>query len=300
MSFNQVILLGRLGADPEIRASRNGKLIANFSVATSRKTLDGNEVTDWHKVFCGLDYLVNLAQQYLKKGSQVQVVGQLTYSTYTKADGTTAESTSIVAQNIQLCGSSSNSGAGVGGYPNNPQPQYPNNNQQFGNQGNQFGNQAPTHPAQPNAFGGQVGQPPQPQMGQPVGQPPQMGMGAGVPTQPAPPTYPNGNFGNPNPSPHNFTQQSAVANAIGQTVSSLTSVPPNIGLPPSAVGYVPPAPAPNPAPPTNAPHLTVELNPNQVTQPTQKGKKATAPAPAPTPNFGGYGGASPIDDDMPF
>ena len=81
-SINKVILLGRLGADPEIRMSQDGKKIAKFSLATSESWKDKQsgekkEKTEWHRVVVFNEGLVNVVQQYLKKGAQVYVEGQL-------------------------------------------------------------------------------------------------------------------------------------------------------------------------------------------------------------------------------
>ncbi len=82
-SLNKVLLIGRLGADPEIKQMVNGKSVARLSVATSQSWKDKNsgekkEKTEWHRVVVFNEGLVNVVQQYLKKGSQVYIEGQLT------------------------------------------------------------------------------------------------------------------------------------------------------------------------------------------------------------------------------
>ena len=82
-SLNKVLLIGRLGADPEIKQMVNGKSIARFSLATSNTWKDKNtgerkEKTEWHRVVIFNEGLVNIVQQYVKKGTQVYIEGQLT------------------------------------------------------------------------------------------------------------------------------------------------------------------------------------------------------------------------------
>ena len=81
-SLNKVLLIGRLGADPEIKQMVNGKSVARFSLATSQTWKDKNtnekkEKTEWHRVVIFNEGLVNVVQQYLKKGSQVYLEGKL-------------------------------------------------------------------------------------------------------------------------------------------------------------------------------------------------------------------------------
>ena len=81
-SLNKVLLIGRLGNDPEIKPMQNGKNVAILSLATSESWKDKNtgekkEKTEWHRVVVFNEGLVNVVQQYLKKGAQVYVEGQL-------------------------------------------------------------------------------------------------------------------------------------------------------------------------------------------------------------------------------
>ena len=81
-SLNKVLLIGRLGADPEIKQMVNGKSVARFSLATSNTWKDKNtgekkEKTEWHRVVIFNEGLVKVVQQYVKKGAQVYVEGQL-------------------------------------------------------------------------------------------------------------------------------------------------------------------------------------------------------------------------------
>ena len=82
-SLNKVLLIGRLGADPDIKQMVNGKNVARFSLATSNTWKDKNtgekkEKTEWHRVVIFNEGLVNVVQQYVKKGAQVYIEGQLT------------------------------------------------------------------------------------------------------------------------------------------------------------------------------------------------------------------------------
>ena len=82
-SLNKVLLIGRLGADPEIKQMVNGKSVARLSLATSqswkdKSTGEKKEKTEWHRIVVFNEGLVNVVQQYLKKGAQIYVEGQLT------------------------------------------------------------------------------------------------------------------------------------------------------------------------------------------------------------------------------
>ena len=81
-SLNKVLIIGRLGNDPEIKQMVNGKSVARLSLATSNTWKDKNtgekkEKTEWHRIVVFNEGLVNVVQQYLKKGAQVYVEGQL-------------------------------------------------------------------------------------------------------------------------------------------------------------------------------------------------------------------------------
>ena len=81
-SLNKVLLIGRLGADPEIKQMVNGKSVARLSLATSNTWKDKNtgekkEKTEWHRIVIFNEGLVKVVQQYVKKGAQVYIEGQL-------------------------------------------------------------------------------------------------------------------------------------------------------------------------------------------------------------------------------
>ena len=101
-SVNKVILVGNLGADPEIRRTQDGRPIANLRIATSESWRDRNtgerrEKTEWHRVVIFNEGLCKIAEQYLKKGSTVYIEGQLQTRTYEK-EGQTHYSTEVVLQ----------------------------------------------------------------------------------------------------------------------------------------------------------------------------------------------------------
>ena len=82
-SLNKVLLIGRLGADPDIKQMVNGKSVARLSLATSNTWKDKNtgekkEKTEWHRIVIFNEGLVKVVQQYVKKGAQVYIEGQLT------------------------------------------------------------------------------------------------------------------------------------------------------------------------------------------------------------------------------
>ena len=105
-SVNKVILIGNLGADPEMRRTQDGRPVANLRVATSdswrdKATGERREKTEWHRVVIFSEGLAKIAEQYLKKGSKVYLEGQLQTRKYTDKDGTEKYSTEIVLQRFR-------------------------------------------------------------------------------------------------------------------------------------------------------------------------------------------------------
>lgn len=106
---NKVILVGNVGGDPEIKYFDNDSAVANFSVATTErafKTRDGKEVperTEWHRVVAWRG-LAKLAENYIKKGTQVYVEGKIRTRSYEDANGVTKYTTEIYADTINLLG----------------------------------------------------------------------------------------------------------------------------------------------------------------------------------------------------
>jgi single-strand DNA-binding protein len=102
MSVNKVILLGRLGQDPDVRQTSSGLKVANFSVATSEKWKDRNsgerkEKTEWHRVVI-FGALADVADRFLKKGSKVYISGKLQTSKWQDQSGQDRYTTEIVVQ----------------------------------------------------------------------------------------------------------------------------------------------------------------------------------------------------------
>ena len=103
-SLNKVLLIGRLGADPEIKQMVNGKNVARLSLATSqswkdKSTGERKEKTEWHRVVIFNEGLVNVVQQYLKKGANIYVEGQLSTRKWKdEASGQDKYSTEIILQ----------------------------------------------------------------------------------------------------------------------------------------------------------------------------------------------------------
>ena len=100
-SINKVILVGNLGRDPEARHSQDGNKIVNISVATSESWTDRSsgerrEKTEWHRVVIFNDRLGEIAEKYLKKGSQVYLEGSLQTRKWTTNDGVEKYTTEIV------------------------------------------------------------------------------------------------------------------------------------------------------------------------------------------------------------
>jgi single-strand DNA-binding protein len=124
-SVNKVILIGNLGKDPEIRATQDGREIANFSIATSeswkdKNTGDRRDKTEGHNVVVFNEGLVRVAKNYLKKGAKVYIEGQLQTREWEK-DGVKRYSTEVVLQNYNgtltmLDGKREDGGSSSGGY----------------------------------------------------------------------------------------------------------------------------------------------------------------------------------------
>lgn len=104
-SVNKVILIGNLGADPEIKRTQDGRPIANLRVATSETWRDRNsgerkERTEWHRVVIFNEGLCRVAEQYLKKGAKVYIEGQLQTRKWTDQSGAEKYTTEVVLQNF--------------------------------------------------------------------------------------------------------------------------------------------------------------------------------------------------------
>jgi single-strand DNA-binding protein len=118
---NKAILIGRLGADPEMRYTASGTAVCKFRIATAERYKDrqGNmqERTDWHRV-TAWGKLAEICGQYLAKGKQVYIEGRLEYGSYEK-DGVKHYTTDIIANTMQMLG-----GAGAGNRGQEPEPSF--------------------------------------------------------------------------------------------------------------------------------------------------------------------------------
>jgi single-strand DNA-binding protein len=125
---NKVILLGNLGADPEVRALPSGVKVANINIATSESYTgkDGQRVdqTEWHNIVM-YRKLAEIAGEYVKKGRPIYVEGRLKYGKYTDQSGVEKNTVDIIATEMQLLGGREGGGAPSGGgddggYDNTP------------------------------------------------------------------------------------------------------------------------------------------------------------------------------------
>ncbi|TIX96650.1 MAG: single-stranded DNA-binding protein, partial [Mesorhizobium sp.] len=105
-SVNKVILIGHLGADPEIRRLNSGDMVVNFRMATSeswrdKTTGERKEKTEWHTIVVFNENLCKVAEQYLKKGMKVYVEGQLSTRKWEDQSGAARYSTEVVLQKFR-------------------------------------------------------------------------------------------------------------------------------------------------------------------------------------------------------
>ena len=124
-SLNKVMLIGNLGADPEIRSFQNGGKVANLRIATSEQWKDRNtgerqERTEWHTVAIFSEGLVNVVERFLKKGSKVYIEGKLQTRKWQDQNGQDRYSTEVVLRGFDgtltmLDGPQGGSGGGYGG-----------------------------------------------------------------------------------------------------------------------------------------------------------------------------------------
>lgn len=132
-SVNKVILVGKLGADPEIRRTQSGTPIANLNIATSETWKDRNsgerkEKTEWHRVVIFNEGLCKVAEQYLKKGASVYIEGALTTRKWQDQSGQDKYSTEVVLNgfNSTLTMLDSPSGGGASRQRNDDRDSYGN------------------------------------------------------------------------------------------------------------------------------------------------------------------------------
>lgn len=102
-SVNKAILIGNLGADPDVRYTRAGKAVGDIRVATTFKSGD-NETTEWHRVVLW-EKLADVASKYLSKGDPVYIEGHIATRTWEDKDGVKKYTTEVIAERLQLLGS---------------------------------------------------------------------------------------------------------------------------------------------------------------------------------------------------
>lgn len=131
-SVNKVILVGNLGADPDVRTMQTGGRVANLSIATSESWKDKNsgerqERTQWHRVVVFNDNIVGVCEKYLKKGAKVYIEGQIETRKWTDNTGVEKYTTEVVLRPYRgeltmLDGAKS--GGGAGAFNDNDMPSY--------------------------------------------------------------------------------------------------------------------------------------------------------------------------------
>lgn len=118
MSLNRVILLGRLGRDPEVRYTQSQLTVATLNLATDERRPDGNggwkNETEWHRVVL-FGKQADLAKQYLTKGREVLIEGSLRTRQWQDKDGQKRYTTEVVAQHMRFVGGRGGAGGGGGG-----------------------------------------------------------------------------------------------------------------------------------------------------------------------------------------
>ena len=150
-SVNKVILIGNLGADPEVRSLQDGRSVCNLRLATTdswhdKQSGERREKTEWHAIVIFNDSLAKIAQQYLKKGAKVYIEGQLQTRTWQDNAGLDRYTTEVVLQNYNgqltmLDGKANNSSEGNGPGPK----QFQSENRSSPPQRSQNSTQAPAN-----------------------------------------------------------------------------------------------------------------------------------------------------------
>jgi single-strand DNA-binding protein len=124
-SLNKVILIGNVGADPEVRSTTNGSRVAQFNLATSRRwnsqTGEQQEKTEWHRIVAwerknaGAGDPFNVIERFIKKGDKLYVEGEIEYRSYDDKDGVTKYITEIRPREVIMLGGGGGGGGGEGG-----------------------------------------------------------------------------------------------------------------------------------------------------------------------------------------
>jgi single-strand DNA-binding protein len=115
---NKVILIGNLGADPEVRYSQSGTAVANFRIATTetwKKEGEKEELTEWHRIVT-FGRLAEICGEYLSKGSKVYIEGRIQTRKWEDRDGNPRYTTEIVAREMKMLSPRGAGGSGQGAY----------------------------------------------------------------------------------------------------------------------------------------------------------------------------------------
>ncbi len=141
--INKVILVGNLGADPEMRHTGGGTAVTTINIATSESWTDKQsgekqERTEWHRVKL-FGRLAEIAGDYLKKGRQVYIEGSLRTDKYTDKAGVERYSTDVIASEMQMLGGNEGGGAGASGGGQRERPQSSGGGQRSSGGGNYGG-----------------------------------------------------------------------------------------------------------------------------------------------------------------
>jgi single-strand DNA-binding protein len=111
--YQQCMIVGNLGKDPEMRYTPDGTPVTSFSVAVSKKKSDGTEKTTWFRVTCWRK-LAEVTNQYLKKGRQVMVIGEVDASSFLGQDGQPRASLELTANEVKFLGGREEGGGNSG------------------------------------------------------------------------------------------------------------------------------------------------------------------------------------------
>ncbi|MEP6899879.1 MAG: single-stranded DNA-binding protein, partial [Rhodanobacter sp.] len=141
--INKVILVGNLGADPEMRHTGGGTAVTTINIATSESWTDKQsgekqERTEWHRVKL-FGRLAEIAGDYLKKGRQVYIEGSLRTDKYTDKQGVERYSTDVIASEMQMLGGNEGGGSGAAGGGQRERPQGSSGGQRSSGGGNYGG-----------------------------------------------------------------------------------------------------------------------------------------------------------------
>ena len=119
MALNKVLLIGNVGKDPEVRHLEGGASVATITLATTERYKDrtgvAKELTEWHTIIAWRQ-LADLAENYIRKGSQIYVEGRIRSRSYDDQNGVKRYVTEILADNIQLLGRKADNAPAQGGY----------------------------------------------------------------------------------------------------------------------------------------------------------------------------------------